>query len=79
MPFGLLVSILADRIQTIAMEGRQQMVPACPLHPAAHPLLSDVVNGAAAWVYPSAKRRYVRITAEATQPPPACKAFVPTA
>lgn len=53
VPFGLFVSILADRIQTIVMEGRQQMVPACPLHPDAHPLQSDVVNGAAAWVCPS--------------------------
>jgi hypothetical protein len=67
VPFGLFVSILADRIQTIVMEGRQQMVPACPLHPAAHPLQSDVVNGAAAWVCPSVKRlvRYMRVTAEA--------------
>jgi hypothetical protein len=42
-------------------------VPDCPLHPAAHPLQGDVVDGAAAWVCPSAKRlvRYMRVTAEA--------------
>jgi hypothetical protein len=47
------------------MEGRQQMVPDCPLHPTAHPLQSDVVDGAAAWVCPSAERlvRYMRVTA----------------
>jgi hypothetical protein len=65
-PFGSLVSALADRIQTIIMESRQQMVPDCPLHPAAHPLESDVIDGAAAWVCPSTKRlvRYMRVTTE---------------
>lgn len=67
VPFGLYVAIMADRIQTIVMEGRQQMVPDCPLHPAAHPLQSDVINGAAAWVCPWTKSlvRYMRVTAEA--------------
>ena len=68
LPFGELVSELADRLQAIIMEERQQMIPDCPLHPAAHPLRSDVVGGAAAWVCPSAKRvvRYMRVTTEAT-------------
>ena len=50
------------------MEGRQQMVPDCPIHPAAHPLDSDVVNGAAAWLCPSTNSlvRYMTVTAEAT-------------
>lgn len=67
LPVGLLASDLADRIQTIVMEGRRQMVPDCPLHPAAHPLQSDVVNGAAAWVCPWTKSlvRYMRVTTEA--------------
>jgi hypothetical protein len=65
-PFGSLVSALADRMQTIIMETRQQMVPDCPLHPAAHPLESDVVDGAAAWLCPSTKRlvRYMKVTTE---------------
>jgi hypothetical protein len=68
VPFGLYVSIMADRVQTVVMEGRQQMVPDCPLHPAAHPLQRGVVNGAAAWVWPWTKSlvRYMRVTAEAT-------------
>lgn len=63
-PASELAAYLADRIQGILMEDRQQMVPDCPLHPAAHPLLSDVVNGAAAWVCPRSKDlvRYMRIT-----------------
>jgi hypothetical protein len=63
LPVNVLASHLADRIQTIVMEVRQRMVPDCPLHPAAHPLESEVVDGAAAWVCPSAKRvvRYMRI------------------
>jgi hypothetical protein len=63
-PFGELVSALADRLQTIIMEDRQQMIPDCPLHPAAHPLESHVVGGAAAWVCPPTKRvvRYMRVT-----------------
>ena len=63
-PAGVLAACLADRIQTIVMEERQQMVPDCPLHPAAHPLQSDVVNGAAAWVCPWTKSlvRYMRVT-----------------
>jgi len=67
VPFGSFVSALADRIQTIVMEGRQQMVPDCPLHPAAHPLQSDVVAGATVWVCPWTERlvRYMRVTAEA--------------
>ena len=44
VPFGKYVAIMADRIQTVVMESRQQMVPDCPLHPAAHPLQSDVGN-----------------------------------
>ena len=66
-PFGSLVSALADRMQTIIMETRQQMVPDCPLHPAAHPLESDVVDGAAAWLCPSTRRlvRYMKVTTEA--------------
>ena len=68
LPLGLYVSIMADRMQTVVMEGRQQMVPDCPLHPAMHPLESDVVNGSAAWVCPWTKSlvRYMRVTAEAT-------------
>jgi hypothetical protein len=67
VPLDSFVSALADRLQTIVMEGRQQMVPDCPLHPAAHPLQSDVVDGAAAWVCPSTGRlvRYMRVTSEA--------------
>jgi hypothetical protein len=66
-PFGSLVPALADRMQTIIMEARQQMAPDCPLHPAAHPLESDVVDGAAAWLCPSTKRlaRYMKVTTEA--------------
>jgi hypothetical protein len=66
-PVGSFASDLADRIQTIVMEDRQQMVPDCPLHPAEHPLQSDVVDGSAAWVCPSTKRlvRYMRVTTEA--------------
>jgi hypothetical protein len=65
-PFGSLVSALADRMQTIIMGTRQQMVPDCPLHPAAHPLESHVVDGAAAWLCPSTKRlvRYMKVTTE---------------
>jgi hypothetical protein len=64
VPFGLYVSIMANRIQTVVMEGRQQMVPDCPLHPAAHPLQSDVVDGAAAWTCPWTKSlvRYMKVT-----------------
>jgi hypothetical protein len=63
-PLGLLASQLADRIQTIIMEERQQMVPDCPLHPGSHPLQSDVVNGIAAWVCPQTNSviRYMRVT-----------------
>jgi len=52
-PLGPLASQLADRIQTTVIEGRQEMVPGCPVHPGAHPLASRVVNGAAAWVCPA--------------------------
>jgi len=52
-PLGPLASQLADRIQTIVIEGRQEMVPGCPLHPGAHPLASSVVDGAAAWSCPT--------------------------
>src|ERR1700761_8055464 len=51
-PLVPLVVQLADRIQTIVMEGRQRMVPGCPSHPGAHPLESSLVDGAAAWVCP---------------------------
>jgi glycine/D-amino acid oxidase-like deaminating enzyme len=66
-PAGEFASHLADRIQTIVMEERQQMVPDCPLHPTAHPLQSDVIDGAAAWVCPwtTCLVRYMRVTAEA--------------
>jgi hypothetical protein len=65
-PFGELVSDLADRLQTIVMEDRQQMIPDCPLHPAAHPLASEVIGSAAAWVCPSTKRviRFMRVATE---------------
>jgi hypothetical protein len=67
VPFGLYVSIMADRIQAVVMEGRQQMAPDCPLHPAAHPRDSDVVNDATAWTCPWTKSlvRYMRVTAGA--------------
>lgn len=67
-PVGVMAAYLADRIQTIVMEERQQMVPDCPRHPAAHPLQSDVVNGAAAWVCPQTMSlvRNMKVTAEAT-------------
>jgi hypothetical protein len=67
-PFSLYVAVMADRIQGIVMESRQQMVPDCPLHPAAHPLKSDVVNDAAAWTCPQTKSliRYMKVTATAT-------------
>ena len=67
-PFGLYVSIMADRIQTVVMESRQQMVPSCPLHPAAHPLQANVVDGAAAWICPWTKSlvRYMTVAAEVT-------------
>ena len=67
-PFGKYVAVMADRIQAIVMESRQQMVPDCPLHPAAHPLQSDVVNDMAAWVCPRTKSlvRYMKVTAKAT-------------
>lgn len=66
LPAGELAAHLADRIQTIVMESRQQMVPDCPLHPAAHPLQSAVVNGAAAWVCPwtNGLVRYLRVVTE---------------
>lgn len=63
-----LVSYLANRMQTIIMEERQQMVPDCPLHPAAHPLEINVVDDMAAWVCPSTKRpvRYMSVTTESS-------------
>jgi hypothetical protein len=67
-PFGSIVCALANKMQGIVMEGRQQMVPDCSLHPAEHPLNSDLVDGAAAWVCPSTERlvRYLRVSTEAT-------------
>jgi hypothetical protein len=67
VPVGVFASALADRIQTIVMEGRQKMVPDCPLHPVAHPLESKVVNGDAAWVCPSTGSlvRYMRVASKA--------------
>ena len=64
LPGSALATRLADRIQTIVMEGRQQMVPDCPLHPSAHPLQSDVVEGAAAWVCPWTRGlvRYMKVS-----------------
>jgi hypothetical protein len=66
--FGDQVSALADKLQSIVMEGRQQMVPDCPLHHGAHPMDSEVVDGAAAWVCPSTRRlvRYIRVSADIT-------------
>jgi hypothetical protein len=63
-----LVHYLANRMQTIIMEERQQMIPDCPLHPAAHPLESNVVDDMAAWVCPSTKRpvRYMSVTTESS-------------
>jgi hypothetical protein len=65
-PLGTLAAYLADRMQTVIMEERQQMVPECPLHPTAHPLDSTVVDGSAAWTCPSTRRpvRYMRVSAE---------------
>jgi len=67
-PLGSMAAYVADRIQTIIMEARQQVVPDCPLHPAAHPLDSSVVDGSAAWVCPSTRRpvRYMQVSAEVT-------------
>jgi hypothetical protein len=64
--FAELTSELADRLQGIIMEVRQRMIPECPLHPAAHPLQSGVVDGAAAWVCPSTRHlvRYMKVTGE---------------
>src|SRR6478672_7153114 len=42
-PLGWLAAYIADKIQTIIMEERQQVVPDCPLHPTAHPLDSREV------------------------------------
>lgn len=66
-PTGSFAAALADRLQAIFMEIRQQMVPGCPIHPGAHPLHSDVVNGAAAWACPSTQHpvRFIRVTGEA--------------
>lgn len=67
-PLGQLAAHLADRIQTIVMEGRQRMVPDCPLHPGRHPLQSGVVNGAAAWVCPRSNDliRYMTVSPAAS-------------
>jgi hypothetical protein len=67
-PLGPLASQLADRIQTIVIEGRQEMVPDCPVHPGAHPLQSNVVNGAAAWVCPKSDNliRYMMVSPAAS-------------
>lgn len=46
------VAALADRIQTVLMEERQEMTPPCPRHPGAHPLSATVVSGAV-WVCPA--------------------------
>ena len=64
-PLGELASQLADRIQTIIIEGRHQMVPECPLHPGSHPLQSCAVNGTAAWLCPNSNEliRYMKVTA----------------
>jgi hypothetical protein len=45
--------ILADRLQAILMEYRQEFVLPCPLHPTRHPLTSQAINGQASWVCPS--------------------------
>jgi hypothetical protein len=67
-PVSRAASYIADRIQIILIEARQEIVPDCPVHPGAHPLQSDVVNDAAAWVCPATGDvvRYMRVTAEAT-------------
>jgi hypothetical protein len=71
LPFGELVSQLADRLQGIIMDDRQRMIPDCPLHPAAHPLQSAVVDGTAAWLCPSTRHlvRYMKVTDETGQRP----------
>lgn len=67
-PPGQLAASLADRIQTVVMEGRQEMTPDCPLHPGAHPLEASVVNDAAAWVCPKGNTfiRYMMVSPVST-------------
>lgn len=48
-----LAAQLADRFQGILMEARREMMPACPHHAGAHPLVSTVVDDRAVWVCPS--------------------------
>lgn len=45
------IAALADRVQTVLMEDRQEMTPPCPLHPGDHPLTAAVI-GEAVWVCP---------------------------
>lgn len=51
-PPAVLAAKLADRFQTILMEARQALLPACPRHGDAHPLVSAVVEGRAVWICP---------------------------
>lgn len=46
------VVALADRIQTVLMEERQELTPPCPRHPGAHPLTAAVI-GEAVWTCPA--------------------------
>lgn len=48
--------ILADRLQAILMEYRQEFVVPCPLHPTLHPLTSQAVAGRPSWVCPSTEQ-----------------------
>jgi hypothetical protein len=43
----------ADRVQTILMEYRMELVPECPLHPGTHPLECRIDTGRARWFCPS--------------------------
>jgi hypothetical protein len=46
------VAAFPDRIQTVLMEERQEMTPACPRHPGAHPMVATVMSEAV-WVCPA--------------------------
>ncbi len=51
-PAAVLAATLADRFQTILMEARRTVLPACPRHVGEHPLVSAVVDGRAVWICP---------------------------
>lgn len=44
---------VADRVQTILMEARRQIVPDCPRHPNTHPLRASALNDRPVWVCPA--------------------------